>query len=174
MKTVLVLLNLTQLVSGEIGGNDFNRDDVRFNASYEATSECDDALLEPENSSETAKAENISENEMEGLLNELKAITAPSKLVYDTLDSMTTQITDAWKRPISYQGGLEVYLRMSLLPDGSVNDVEIVRPSGNKQFDRSAIDAVKNASPFNEIQQFDASVFEAKFKTLTVKFRPDA
>lgn len=64
-------------------------------------------------------------------------------------------------------------LRMSLSPDGSLDNVEVMRPSGNEQFDKSAIDAVNNASPFNEVQQFDASVFEERFKTLTVKCRPE-
>lgn len=45
METILLLMNLTQLVSAEISGSDFNRDNFGFIASYETTSQCNDALI---------------------------------------------------------------------------------------------------------------------------------
>lgn len=243
METILLLLNLNQVLSGEISGNDFNPNNFGFVATYETTSECNDALIkvistEPENpdnwtvvfnngsaaatsdefailicapklsdvyqslalSRSTPNAENADTTQTDGVsqsiekaferaeaealaLEDLEAekelegqildALALEKAFANALDTMTNRITRSWRRPNSYQSGLEVYLRMSLSPDGSLENVKVMRPSGNEQFDNSAIDAVKNASPFNEVQQFDASVFEERFKTLTVKFRPE-
>lgn len=96
-----------------------------------------------------------------------------TKASYEILDAMTTRITKSWKRPYSYQGGLEVYLRMTLEPNGELKNVRIVRASGNDAFDRSALSAVKDASPFNEIVGVDDEIFKEKYQSLTVKFRPE-
>jgi TonB family protein len=221
METILLLMNLTQLVSGELTGNDFNRDNFGFIASYETTADCNDALIklistDPENpdnwtivfkggsaaatsdefailtcvpklrdvnnalalsrakqNADSTETSDVPISEIDEILSKLQAEADSNQDVSSTLDKMTTRITNAWKRPIDYQGGFEVYLRMSLLPDGSLEKVEVARPSGSIHFDKSAIEAVTNASPFSEIQQFDVSVFEEKFKSLTVKFRPE-
>ena len=89
------------------------------------------------------------------------------------LDTITTRITRAWRRPVAFKGGLEVYLRMSLASDGELVDVRIIMTSGDVLFDRSAVTAVKRAAPFDEVKQFDDATFEEKFRSLTVKFRPE-
>ena len=74
---------------------------------------------------------------------------------------------------MAFRGGLEVYLRMSLASNGELVDVRVVRSSGDVLFDRSAVTAVQRSAPFDEVKRFDAATFEEKFRTLTVKFRPD-
>jgi len=91
----------------------------------------------------------------------------------NVLDAMTTRITRAWRRPVAFKGGLEVYLRMSLASNGELVDVRVVKTSGDVLFDRSALTAVQRAAPFDEVKQFDAATFEEKFRSLTVKFRPE-
>jgi colicin import membrane protein len=98
---------------------------------------------------------------------------ASEKAAANVLDAMTTRITRAWRRPVAFRGGLEVYLRMSLASNGELVDVRIVKTSGDVLFDRSALTAVQRAAPFNEVKQFDAATFEEKFRSLTVKFRPE-
>lgn len=98
---------------------------------------------------------------------------ASEKAAANVLDAMTTRITRAWRRPVAFKGGLEVYLRMSLASNGELVDVRVVKTSGDVLFDRSAVTAVKRAAPFDEVKQFDASTFEEKFRSLTVKFRPE-
>ena len=89
------------------------------------------------------------------------------------LDAITTRITRAWRRPVAFKGGLEVYLRMSLASNGELVDVRIIKTSGNVLFDRSAVTAVERAAPFDEVKQFDEATFEERFRSLTVKFRPE-
>ena len=98
---------------------------------------------------------------------------AERKVVARTLDNMTSRITTAWRRPVGFKGGLEVYIRISLKTDGEIEDLRVVRTSGDVLFDRSAITAVKRAAPFDEVKQFDKATFEEKFRSLTVKFRPE-
>ena len=95
------------------------------------------------------------------------------KAAANVLDAMTTRITRAWQRPVAFKGGLDVYLRMSLASNGELVDVRIIKTSGDVLFDRSALTAVNRAAPFDEVQQFDKATFEEKFRSLTVKFRPE-
>ena len=97
---------------------------------------------------------------------------AGERIGWSALDQMTTRITQAWRRPVKFKKGLEVYLRMSLASNGELVDVRIVKTSGDVLFDRSAVTAVKRAAPFDEVQHFDEATFEEKFRSLTVKFRP--
>ncbi|NBS11167.1 MAG: TonB C-terminal domain-containing protein [Gammaproteobacteria bacterium] len=98
---------------------------------------------------------------------------ASEKAAANVIDAMTTRITRAWRRPVSFRAGLEVTIRMSLAPNGELVGVSIVRSSNDALFDRSATAAVQRAAPFEEVTQFSASTFEEKFRTLTVKFRPE-
>ena len=98
---------------------------------------------------------------------------AAERAAANVLDAMTTRITRAWRRPVAFAGGLEVYLRMALASNGELVDVRVVKSSGDVLFDRSALTAVQRAAPFNEVEQFDAATFEEKFRSLTVKFRPE-
>lgn len=100
-------------------------------------------------------------------------ILASERAIEHALRSMTTKITRAWRRPVAFNGGLEVYLQLSLNSDGDLVDVRVVRTSGDTLFDRSALTAVKRAAPFKVIEKFDRLTFNEKFKLLTVKFRPE-
>jgi len=92
----------------------------------------------------------------------------------DALISMTTRITDSWRRPVGFKGGLEAYIRMVLSSNGEIVDARIAKTSGDVLFDRSTVNAVLRAGPFIEVASFDAKVFEEKFRTLTIRFRPES
>ena len=64
-------------------------------------------------------------------------------------------------------------LRISLASNGELIDTTVIGGSGDTLFNRSAIDAVKRAAPFDEVKQFDEETFEDKFRSITVKFRPE-
>lgn len=104
---------------------------------------------------------------------EARALENAERAKHNTLDAMTTRITRSWRRPVTYQGGREVYLRLSLASNGELVDVRIIKPSGDVVFDRSALNAVERAAPFDEVEQFDEATFEEAFRSLTVKFRPE-
>ena len=121
--------------------------------------------------SETRSLEKLNKKEESdlALLNAL----AIEKAAANVLNAMTTKITRAWRRPPVYKGGGEVLLRMSLGSNGELMDVTVVGGSGDIPLNQSAVDAVKRAAPFGEVKQFDAATFEEKFRSMTVKFRPE-
>lgn len=121
---------------------------------------------------EIRSLEEFAQKKHEAELTLLNAL-ASEKAAANVLDAITTRITRAWRRPVAFQSGLEVYLRISLASNGELVDVRIVKTSGDVLFDRSALTAVQRAAPFDEVKQFDATTFEERFRSLTVKFRPD-
>ena len=80
-------------------------------------------------------------------------------------------IIQTWSRPPSARNGMEVLLRVRLIPTGEVIDVKLEDSSGNDAFDRSAILAVRKAERF--IVPSDSRRFERNFREFTVLFRPD-
>jgi len=52
-----------------------------------------------------------------------------------------------WKLPAN-ANGLKVVIRLRLERSGRVSDVRVEKSSGDKQFDASAVQAVRRASPF--------------------------
>ena len=130
----------------------------------------DEAFKQAE--AEARALEDLEKQKEEAELALLNAL-ATEKAAANVIDAMTTKITRAWRKPPGYKGGVEVLLRMSLASNGELVDVTVVGGSGNVSFNRSAVNAVKRAAPFDEVKQFDAATFEEKFRSITVKFRPE-
>jgi TonB family protein len=63
------------------------------------------------------------------------------------LDQIERRIMAAWKLPLN-ANGLKVFIRLRLERSGRVSDVRVEKSSGDKQFDASAVQAVRRASPF--------------------------
>lgn len=78
-----------------------------------------------------------------------------------------------WSRPPSARNNMEVELVIKLIPTGQVVNVSVARSSGNSAFDRSAINAVKKAERFPELQQLKGAVFERYFRSVKIIFRPE-
>ena len=78
-----------------------------------------------------------------------------------------------WSRPASARNNMEVELILDLVPTGEVINVAIVKSSGDTAFDRSAINAVKKAERFAELQQLPNRVFENSFRRFRMIFRPE-
>jgi colicin import membrane protein len=80
-------------------------------------------------------------------------------------------IIQNWSRPPSARNGMQVILRVYLVPTGEVVDVTVLEGSGNEAFDRSAIQAVRKAERFDV--PVDAEQFEKNFRQFSVLFKPD-
>jgi TolA protein len=63
------------------------------------------------------------------------------------LDQVERRIMAVWTRPPN-ANGLKVVIRLRLERSGRVSDLRVEKSSGNKQFDVSAVQAVRRASPF--------------------------
>jgi TonB family protein len=82
-------------------------------------------------------------------------------------------VQNSWSRPPSARNNMEAELIIQLIPTGEVVSVNIVKSSGQLAFDRSAINAVKKAERFPELQELPSRVFEKHFRRLRLKFRPE-
>ena len=82
-------------------------------------------------------------------------------------------VINYWSRPPSARNGMECELVVQLVPTGEVVSVTVVRSSGNAAFDASAVNAVKKAAAFPELQQLPSAEFEKNFRRLNLIFRPE-
>lgn len=78
-----------------------------------------------------------------------------------------------WSRPPSARKGMQVTLSIHLIPTGEVVGVTVIQGSGNAAFDRSAINAVKRAGSFPQLQKMPSRVFERYFRQFTLVFKPE-
>ncbi len=104
---------------------------------------------------------------------------AESQMLNDTdlANSYVALITEViesnWNRPPSARNSMEVVLAIQMVPTGEVVSVRVLNSSGNSAFDRSAENAVLKAERFPELQQLPSRIFEANFRRLRLKFRPE-
>ena len=81
------------------------------------------------------------------------------------------KIMKNWSRPPSARNGMETELEARLLPSGEVTSVRIVKGSGSRAFDDSALLAVEKVRKFDLPQ--DAGLYERKFKRIRLLFKPE-
>ena len=81
------------------------------------------------------------------------------------------RIVDNWSRPPSARNGMEVQLRVELVPTGDVVAVTVLASSGNRAFDQSAEAAVRKARRF-EVPK-ESRLFEQRFRRFNLLFRPE-
>jgi colicin import membrane protein len=99
-----------------------------------------------------------------------RAVTDDEKaLAY--IGQIKGDIVRNWSRPPSARNGMEALLRVYMVPTGEVVNVEVQESSGNDAFDRSALLAVRKASPFRV--PTESRQFERIFREFTVNFRPE-
>ena len=78
-----------------------------------------------------------------------------------------------WNRPPSARNNMVAEVRISLSPFGDLQDVILVAGSGNDDFDRSVVQAIKNAAPFPEFKKLERHIFDQYFRRITIRFRPE-
>lgn len=88
------------------------------------------------------------------------------------LEYIAAEIESNWRRPPSARNGMKVVLSLHLLPTGEVDNVYVVKSSGDSHFDESAIRAVKRVGRFSELQNMDPILFDRNFRKLTLEYNP--
>lgn len=85
------------------------------------------------------------------------------------LAAIRAEIERRWTRPPSARVGMELVLRIRLAPGGDLVDVSVVRGSGDRALDRSAVAAVNNAGrlPVPSGREFEP------FRDFQIIFRPE-
>lgn len=102
-----------------------------------------------------------------------EAARTDSELVMAYTAVIHDLVQQNWSRPPSARNGMEVVIRLRMVPTGDVLDVEIVRSSGDAAFDRAAETAIYRVGQFRELQGMPINLFNNNFRSLVLTFRPE-
>ena len=84
--------------------------------------------------------------------------------------ALVSKVNRSWIRPPDAISGQKCTIRVKLMPDGKVTDVDVVTSSGDELFDNSAMNAVRKASPLPV--PIDKELFAKEFQPLMFVFKP--
>ena len=91
-------------------------------------------------------------------------------------DVIRRYVSQQWRRPPTARNGMEVDVRISMLPSGDITGAAVVRSSGDAGFDQAAIQAVRNVGRIPEMQQLsrdDPATFDRMYRQRTLRFKPE-
>ena len=130
---------------------------------------------EAEQQRQQQEAEQRAQEEFQRVLMEEESYQA-AMVEQELVDAVGYEIERAvelnWSRPPSARRGMQAILRVSLVPTGGLTSVDIVESSGDSAFDRSAMQAVQKAAPFDAVRELDPVVFERNFRAFQFRFNP--
>jgi colicin import membrane protein len=102
---------------------------------------------------------------------EAQSTNTEGQLVQGYAGAIKQAIERRWSRPPSARNGMSCLVQIQLIPTGEVVDVQIVKSSGDEAFDRSAVNAVKKAGQFPELQALKGGPeFEKNFRRFILPF----
>jgi colicin import membrane protein len=77
-----------------------------------------------------------------------------------------------WKKPSAAKGDLTTEIRITLVPTGEIIKTKIIKGSGIKSFDDSALTAIASVGNFEDLQM-PSNLFEAHFRQFILVFNPN-
>ncbi|WP_275629113.1 cell envelope integrity protein TolA [Pseudomonas sp. 273] len=87
-------------------------------------------------------------------------------------DLIRSRVSEGWSRPPSARNGMSVTVQISMLPDGTITNATVVRSSGDKAFDNSAVNAVRNVGRITEMQGLSPKDFNP-YRSFKMTFTPE-
>jgi protein TonB len=101
----------------------------------------------------------------------LGLLAAAAAATFDQyLEEVRKRVEAAWKPPAK-SAGLQAVARFTLDRAGRVSDLKLVKSSGNRQFDESALQAVRANTPFPSL----ALIFKrSETREVEITFKRDA
>ena len=82
------------------------------------------------------------------------------------------QVMSQWKKPSVTNGNLITEIRITLVPTGEIINTKIIKGSGIKSFDDSALIAIARVGSFEDLQM-SSSLFEKHFRQFILVFNPN-
>lgn len=82
------------------------------------------------------------------------------------------QVMSQWKKPSAAKGDLTIEIRITLVPTGEIIKTQIIKGSGIKSFDDSALTAIASVGSFEDLQM-PSNLFEAHFRQFILVFNPN-
>ena len=82
------------------------------------------------------------------------------------------QVMSQWKKPSATTGNLITEIRITLVPTGEIVNTKIIKGSGIKSFDDSALTAIARVGSFDDLQM-PSNLFEKHFRQFILVFNPN-
>ena len=82
------------------------------------------------------------------------------------------QVMSQWKKPSTITGDLITEIRITLVPTGEIINTKIIKGSGIKSFDDSALIAIARVGSFEDLQM-PSNLFEKHFRQFILVFNPN-
>ena len=82
------------------------------------------------------------------------------------------QVMSQWKKPSVITGDLITEIRITLVPTGEIINTKIIKGSGIKSFDDSALTAIARVGSFEGLQM-PSNLFENHFRQFILVFNPN-
>jgi len=82
------------------------------------------------------------------------------------------QVMSQWKKPSATTGNLITEIRITLVPTGEIINTKIIKGSGIKSFDDSALTAIARVGSFEDLQM-PSNLFEKHFRQFILVFNPN-
>jgi len=82
------------------------------------------------------------------------------------------QVMSQWKKPSATTGNLITEIRITLVPTGEIINTKIIKGSGIKSFDDSALTAIARVGSFDDLQM-PSNLFEKHFRQFILVFNPN-
>lgn len=78
-----------------------------------------------------------------------------------------------WIRPNSAKAGMFTDFNLSISRLGIIENIEMKKTSGDKAFDRAALNAIRKYKQIKYVRNLDDQTFQAYFSNFTMRFKPE-
>ena len=82
------------------------------------------------------------------------------------------QVMSQWKKPSVITGDLIAEIRITIVPTGEIINTKVIKGSGIKSFDDSALTAIARVGSFEGLQM-PSNLFEKHFRQFILVFNPN-
>ena len=95
------------------------------------------------------------------------------QLIARIRDLIKADVENNWQLQPTFTPAMQCKLRVRLHPNGEVQRVQVIHPSGNATFDRAAAEAIHLASPLPvSVADVGSQLFQARFREFDFRFQP--
>ena len=139
------------------------------------TSSKNDNLAQTEQIAETKLKQKQIENLDEYLEEEAlqKKILENIDIVEQISSKVIKDIEELWIKPNNSKKGMFADFSLSLSRSGLIDDIELVQSSGNKAFDRAALNAIRKYKQVRYINTINDEEYRIYFSKFTLRFKPE-
>ena len=151
------------------------KETIEVKKSKTVTSSKNENLAKSEQIAETKLKQKQIENLDEYLEEEAlqKKILENIDIVEQISSKVIKDIEELWIKPNNSKKGMFADFSLSLSRSGLIDDIELVQSSGNKAFDRAALNAIRKYKQVRYINTINDEEYRIYFSKFTLRFKPE-